>query len=224
MTSAYSSILATLFAILLFVIAAYNVSKIPWYLGCVKTPSYGLEASIPFSLIGFRNRKLISHPTLFLAPHALMGSCLLSLFGIYMLKGYSEWIGTAFFGLALVFVIHAFPERQGVPNRYSGKPINQIASGTVLLGCVVGWFLQMPQLGMAIAVLPLLGAAVLEAKGPIPFCLQKALGREVDSESPDGDSPLPRNMEGYTGCCPCAKFFDIDKSPYGDAEYTPINS
>ena len=219
-----ASIPATAFAILLFIIALYNLSKIPWYLGCLKTPSYGFEASVPFSPLGFRARKLISHPSLFLAPHALMGSCLLSLFGLYMLYGYSKTLGKTFFGLAVVFVVHAYPERAGVPNRYSGKPINQVASATVLIGCVLGWFLQMPQLGMSIALLPLLGAAVLEAKGPIPFCVKKALGQSVESESPDGDSPLPRNMDGYTGICPCAKFFDIDKTVYGDAEYTPIVS
>lgn len=218
-----ASMPASIFAVVLFVIAAYNLSKIPWYLGCLKTPSYGFEASVPFSLMGFRARKLISHPTLFLAPHALMGSCLLSLFGMFMLNGYSETIGTAFFGLAVAFVIHAYPERAGVPNRYSGKPINQVASTTVLIGCVLGWFLNMPRLGMSIALVPLLGAAVLEAKGPIPFCVKKALGQSVESESPDGDSPLPRNMDGYTGICPCAKFFDINKSVYGDSEYTPIN-
>lgn len=132
-------------------------------------------------------------------------------------------MGKAFFGLAVVFALHAFPERAGVPNRTSGQPLNEIAIGLVVIGCFLGWLL--PQVGMWIVVIPLLAAAVMEARGPIPYCIQKLMGQDPVSESPDGDSPLPRNMEGYTGC-PCAKFFDIDKSVYGDGssanEYTPI--
>ena len=147
-----------------------------------------------------------------------MGAALLALYAIYLLYGYSDWIGRAYFGVCVIFSIHAIPERNGVPNRYAGKPINEAAIVVVLAGCITGWFY--PQIGMSVALVPLLFAAVLEAKKPLPFCIKKALGKEVYAESEDGDEPLPRNRQGYTGC-PCAKFFDIDDSPY-EASYTPI--
>lgn len=199
--------------LLLYFIALYNVSKIPWYLGWIKTPDYGLEASITVSLIGFRSRKLIAHPTLFLAPHALMGAALLTLYGSYLIFGYSKSIGNAFFAMGVIFALHAIPERNGVPNRYAQKPINEAAIVVLLAGCAIGYFAGKPQMGMSIGLLPLLFAAGLEARKPLPFCIQKALGKEVHAASLDGDQPLPRNKQGYSSC-PCAKFFDIDDAPY----------
>jgi len=149
-----------------------------------------------------------------------MGAILMALFAIFLWQGYSECLGKLYFGLCVVFAIHAIPERNGVPNRYAEKPINEAAIVVVLVGCIIGYFFHYPRAGMVTAFVPLLCAALLEAKKPLPFCIQKALGKHPHAESEDGDTPLPRNMQGYTGC-PCAKVFDIDESPY-EADYTPI--
>ncbi len=201
-------------ALIVWLIAIYNLAKIPWYLGWVNTPNYGLETSMPFHRMGYRGPKLTSHPTLFLAPHALMGAALLTLFGVYLvMEDTVPQFMHLYVAVSIVFGLHAIPERQGIPNRTKeGKPLNEVAltllfSGTLLI------FLGFPSVGMTISVLPLLGAAGMELSKPLKWCILRLLGREGPSISPDGDQPLPRNPNGYSGC-PCGKFFDINNDVY----------
>lgn len=219
----YSTImtLAIAFSNFLFIIAAYNLSKLPWYLGAAPIPSYGLEASMPFHpLIGLRGLKLWSHPVLFLAPHTIMGSTLLILFGLY-LRGAAllQEVGSAaysyFYALAVVFALHVYPERAGIPNRSKGIPLNQACIILILTATSLVLAGVIPQdAGMKIVMVPCLGAPVLELISVIKTIVNKITTKGTNVyESPDGDTPLPRNMAGYSGC-PFAKACDITTQGY----------
>jgi len=204
---------------ILFLLAAYNLSKLPWYLGLAPVPKYGLETSMPFhGLIGFRGSKLQSHPVLFLAPHATMGSIALVLFGLYL--RHDDNIITAyhrnfFIPLTVVFVLHAIPERSGVPNRTKKLPLNEICCITNLSVAIIFYagFLSL-EMAMKIAIIPFLGAAVMELL-PVISCIIKKIKTkgEFKCQSGDGDEPLKRNMSGYSGC-PFAKAVDITTQGY----------
>lgn len=226
-----SSSISIVSAAILLLIAVYNLAKIPWYLGWLPTPAYGLETSMPFHWAGYRGPKLTSHPTLFLAPHAFMGSMLMTILAAYLVM--SDDVRTTLIRIyvvvALVFGIHTIPERQGIPNRTKGgKPLNETAFALLCLGCLFILF-DYQLIGLIITMIPLLGAAVLELSKPMKWGLQLLLRRDHDNvpssfHSPDGDQPLPRNPNGYSAC-PCAKFFDIDKEVYPvppETHYMPI--
>lgn len=202
------------FSNFLFVLAAYNLSKLPWYLGMAPIPTYGLEASMPFHpLIGYRGFKLWSHPVLFLAPHAIMGSSLLILYGLY-LRGIQEFT-TYFYSLAVVFAVHVIPERAGIPNRSKGLPLNQVCIVTILSATALVLIDWVPlNTGMNIVIVPCLGAPILELIPVIKCAIKKLQTRgEYVCESPDGNTPLPRNMAGYSGC-PFAMAVDITTQGY----------
>jgi len=207
--------LAIAFSNFLFLLAAYNLSKLPWYLGVLPIPSYGLEVSMPFhSLMGYRGFKLWSHPVLFLAPHAIMGSSLLILYGLY-LRGSNIVVGTYFYALAVVFCLHVIPERAGIPNRSKGIPLNQaciIIIWTTTALVVAG---VVPQnVGINIVIVPCLGAPILELIPVLKCFIQNIQTRGTyKCTSPDGDTPLSRNMAGYSGC-PFAKAVDITTLGY----------
>lgn len=206
--------LANIFSDFLFILAAYNLSKLPWYVGIFPIPSYGLEASMPFHfLVGYRGSKLWSHPVLFLAPHAIMGSALLIMFGLY-LRG-NEHLVSSFYALAVIFALHVIPERAGIPNRSKGMPLNQACFVTILTvaGLVVAG--AIPQnIGMNIIIVPCLGAPILELLPVISCAVKKIKSKgEYVCKSADGDTPLLRNMHGYSSC-PFAKAVDISTNEY----------
>lgn len=203
---------------ILFVLAAYNLSKLPWYIGLAPVPEYGLEASMPFhTLIGYRGSKLQSHPVLFLAPHAIMGSIILILFGLYLrdITAYDQF----FVPLTVAFALHVIPERSGIPNRSKGKPLNEFCFITILSVAAIFYagFFSM-ETTMKIAFVPCLGAPVLELLPVISCAIKKIKTKgEFKCQSDDGDEPLKRNMSGYSGC-PFAKAVDITIQGYPSTE------
>jgi len=206
--------MATVFSNILFALAAYNLSKLPWYLGLMPVPKYGLEASMPFhSLIGYRGSKLQSHPVLFLAPHATMGSTILILFGLH-LRGVTVH-DKFFLPLAVIFALHAFPERSGIPNRSKGMPLNEACVAILLsVAAFVRTGYISAETGMNIGIVPCLGAAVLELLRVISCAVKKVRSNgEYICKSKDGDEPLKRNMSGYSNC-PFAKALDITTQGY----------
>ena len=210
-----------LFAAVLFVLAAYNLSKLPWYLGFVPIPSYGLEASMPFHLLmGYRGIKLWSHPVLFLAPHTIMGSSLLILHAMYLLDYHQDDANllssaTTFFGLAAVFAAHVFPERAGMPNRLRKLPLNEACMITIAVGVGLAVADIVDQsVGRIIVIIPCLGAPVLELLPVFAYLFKKIKNPNYRATSKDGDKPLMRNMAGYSGICPFARSVDISTSEY----------
>jgi hypothetical protein len=207
--------LNTICSNILFALAAYNLSKLPWYLGLAPVPEYGLEASMPFhTLIGYRGSKLQSHPVLFLVPHATMGSIILILFGLYLRDNITTY-NQFFLPLTVVFALHVIPERSGIPNRSKGKPLNEVCFITILSVAAIFYagFLSM-EMAMKIAFVPCLGASVLELLPVISCAIKKVRTKgEFKCHSNDGDEPLKRNMSGYSGC-PFAKTVDITTQGY----------
>ena len=202
----------------LFCLAAYNLSKLFWYLGVFPIPSYGLEISIPFhALIGYRGLKLCSHPVLFLAPHTILGSSLLTIYGLH-LRGVENLIGI-FFALVYLFAVHVVPERAGVPNRIMyGIPVNEFCILILLSSIVVAS--KHVEIAMKMVMTPLLAAAGMELIPVVVCILRKILNPQYVSRSPergiDPDDPLSRNMVGYSGC-PFARA--VDKTELG---YPPV--
>lgn len=210
-----------LFPAFLFVLAAYNLSKLPWYLGLVPIPSYGLEASMPFHRwTGYRGSKLWSHPVLFLAPHAVMGSSLLVLHALYLLDYYRQddnmlSSATAFFGLAAAFAVHVFPERAGIPNRSKKLPLNEACMMTIAVGVgLVAAGIVDQGVGRTIVIVPCLGAPILELIPVLAHLVKKIGNSDYRAASKDGDQPLTRNMAGYSGICPFARSVDISTRDY----------
>ena len=227
-----SNIAATIFAYFLFVIVAYNVTKLPWYLGLVKIPSYGLESSISVHAIcpQYRSSKLQSHPVLFLVPHLLLGCANLTLFGMYLLGwGNVDTVVMAYFICITVHAIHILPERSGIPNRTRpNKPINEASIVVALLGVVLYYFQWTSTLtAMIISFLPSLGAPLLEAKGALAYVFTSFRTGDWSCESPETDDidpniPIAKNMAGYYGLCPCADSIDPTRSVRRSSTYTPI--
>lgn len=204
---------------ILFGLAAYNLSKLPWYLGLVGVPNYGLEASMPFHpLIGYRGSKLQSHPVLFLAPHVVMGSSLLTLFGLYLRGDVDVDTSSIFLPLSLIFAVHVIPERSGIPNRSKGLPLNEVCVAMILSAAPAALFFSNALLSkdtaMKICVVPCIGAAVMELL-PVIACAVKKIKTKGGyvATSEDGDKPLKRNMSGYSRC-PFAKAVDITTQGY----------
>jgi len=206
---------STAFAYFLFLLAAYNLFKLPWYLGLISIPSYGLEASMPFhSLIGYRGSKLWSHPVLFLAPHTIMGSSLLILYALHVL-GKDAVSSKFYFSLAILFAIHVIPERAGIPNRSKKLPLNEACIVTIFLGTgLVLAGLINANVGRVVVIVPCLGAPIMELLPVISFAVKKIKNPDYKGESHDGDTPLTRNMSGYSGLCPFAKNVDISTREY----------
>lgn len=196
--------------------AAYNISKLPWYIGAswIPIPNYGLEASMPLhSLIGFRGVKLGSHPVLFLAPHVVMGAVLLTLYSVFLLG--VDFDHRIYYALAVFFAIHVIPERAGFPNRTYFLPCNEGAVALVFLGSALAMTGRVTEnVGMHIVFAPMLAALVIEM-GPLLMCFGKQVlsNGKFQCESQDGNTPLMRNMNGYSGC-PFAKRVDITTSEY----------
>jgi hypothetical protein len=207
--------LAITFSNFLLFLAVYNLSKLPWYLGAAPIPSYGLETSIPLHpLIGYRSLKLWSHPVLFLAPHAIMGSSLLIMYAMHLRK--KEVADSSyFFALALVFALHVIPERAGIPTRVTGLPLNQIAVGMILSTIALVFAHVLPiHVGMMTVVLVCLTAPILELS-KVLSCIFKMIQGTYERTSPDepADAPMTRNMAGYSGC-PFAKAMDVTLQGY----------
>jgi len=210
-----------LFAFFLLFLAAYNLSKLPWYLGFLSIPSYGMEASMPFHMLaGYRGSKLWSHPVLFLAPHALMGSTLLILHAMYLLleDDKSPASSATFFGLAILFATHVIPERAGIPDRSKKLPLNEACIIIIFVGTVLTAAGLIDEgVGRITVVVPCLGAPILELLPVIVFLGKKIKNPKYKASSKDGDKPLKRNMDGYSGICPFAKNVDISTSEYPDS-------
>lgn len=216
---------ATVFAYTLYAIAAYNLTKLPWYCGLAPVPSYGLELSMPLHLLGYRAKKLQSHPFLFLFFHVIMGASILTLFGLRLQgRHLGEWVGAenmdvVYFTLAIVFAVHAFPERSGVPNRTLGKPLNEISIGIIFIAALLQYFgVFSSTTNWSIVLAPCLAAGILELlpKVFIFFCKKISSGGSYRmDEGPEGDTPLAPNMTGYAGFCPCARALD----PRPDVNY-----
>lgn len=212
---------------ILFILAGYNLSKLPWYTGIVSIPKYGLEASMPFhSIIGYRGSKLQSHPILFLTPHVIMGSIILILFGLYLRNDDDDddstsLVKTIFLPLTIIFAIHVIPERSGIPNRSKGKPLNEFCIVTILSVAAIhlaGYLSR--ETAIKIAFVPCLGAPVLELL-PVISCFIKKIKSNGDykCQSDDGEEPLKRNMNGYSGC-PFAKAIDVTTQGYPSTKKT----
>lgn len=169
---------------------------------------------MPFhSLADYRGPKLWSHPILFLAPHAVIGSTILILHALYLLDYNSS--STIFFPLAVFFAIHIIPERAGIPNRRKVLPLNEMCVVLIFLGSSLffsGFIGE--QLARSIVILPCLGAPILEILPVLSFLSKKAKHPTYKATSKDGNEPLKRNMDGYSGICPFAKAFDISTKEY----------
>jgi hypothetical protein len=213
-----------LFSLLLFVLAGYNLSKLPWYLGLAPIPSYGFEASLPFhALIKYRGSKLWSHPVLFLAPHAVMGSTLLILYAALdvLRVGRIAMGSEIFFALAVLFAVHIIPERAGIPNRSKRLPLNEACIIIVLTGTALAAMgVVEAGTGRTIVIVPCLGAPILELLPVMSFAIKKIRDPSYKGQSKDGDIPLKRNMKGYSGICPFAKQVDISLSEYPSSSDT----
>ena len=210
--------LAKAFSSFLFCLAAYNLSKLPWYVGVMPIPAYGLESSMPFHpLIGYRGYKLWSHPVLFLTPHTIMGSSLLIMYGLALRD--MQNLTLTFYALAVLFALHVIPERAGIPNRSKGLPLNQVCIIMVLTASsLAAAGLISLEMGMNIIIVPCLGAAILELIPVIKWAIKKVQNPDYMCESPDGYAPLERNMNGYSGCCPFAKAVDITTQGYSSSK------
>ena len=63
-------------------------------------------------------------------------------------------------------------------------------------------------------IIPCLGAPILELLPVVKFAIKKILNPSCKGESMDGDTPLMRNMSGYSGICPFAKKVDVSTRDY----------
>jgi len=127
--------------VLIFLVV-YNMSKVPFYtfdLPATNTtsgnPTYGMESSPSLAWMGVRGAKIKSDPVLFLLPHTLLGSFLLSIatavvWGKTSIKAASRF----FFPLSALFALHVIPVADGLPS----VAVNVLGVVGVLSGAFLG--------------------------------------------------------------------------------------
>jgi hypothetical protein len=203
---------ADIFAYVLYALAAYNLIKLPWFCGIIPVPSYGLEISMPLHYFGFRSYRLQSHPFFFVFFHIIMGASILIMYGL-RLQG-CEWdhMDVIYFTVAVVFAIHVIPERSGVPNRVFFGGLNESCMVQIFAAATLQYFgIWAGTIDWSIVLAPCLVAIVMELlpDGFIFLYHKIVSGGTYRMEGTEGtEEPLPPNMKGYSGLCPCASYFD----------------
>ena len=138
----------------------WQLFNLPMYAGLMKLPAtnatntttlmsaegeggstFGMElAPMATYMWGQRSLKIFVDPYLFLGPHSIMGTSLLSIW-VSILRGWTtkETGGKYFFTILIPFCLHIIPVCKGIPNRTrNGAPINELSIALCLLGSVIG--------------------------------------------------------------------------------------
>ncbi len=192
------------FAYFLYFLVAFNAVKLPYYLG---DPSK-IEASPHITTLTggrYRGSQMWSDPILFLFVHTLLGCIVVGLWAhsilnpieMYMSSGAS----TIFFVIAIIFAVHIWPERAGVPNRLFGKGINEAACGVVILGALLGLGgILGGNAGIVKGGYETVGIASILAPCLEFVSILASCARAKDNDwvflSPDGETPI-FNKDGY---------------------------
>ena len=102
---------------------------------------YGAEMQVNmFAWTGYRARKLMTSPALFLSPHSAM-ACVLEAMLVYaLICGYdaARSLSVVLFPLAFVFGLHVVPVEGGFPTRAAGVHINGMCIFFLWFGVLLG--------------------------------------------------------------------------------------
>ena len=198
----------------------WQLMNLPMYAGLMVLPAtsvtnatlggntFGMElAPMANYLWGQRGLKIFVDPYLFLGPHSIMGTALLSIW-IAVLRGWmsKETAGKYFFPILFPFCFHILPVSKGIPNRTrNGLPINELSCVMCLIGAVIGLFVshnsklptsmhvttvrgrQIINFAYGICLIPLIGAPAASMFYTVTFVRARAsLGYWI---GPEGELP-----------------------------------
>lgn len=171
---------------------------------------------------GYRARKLMTSPALFVSPHAAM-ACVLEAQLVYvLLRGYqaARPLSVVLFPLAFVFGLHVVPVEGGFPTRTAGVHINGMCIFFLWLGALLGivgrFVLQSPRFashkwrgstgadwGAYIEYVAWMMIGIVLNSAPVG---EMALMAGSNGSAPEGDAPFQDMGHGFYSGCGCPAF------------------
>ena len=148
---------------------------------------------------GWRGNKMQSDPVLFLFLHTVLGSACVSLWAMRFLTDLGSGAAGAAAALNVVFALHIWPERSGVPNRLAGGCTNELGILVVLVGSALTLAgVAAEDAGLRNAGMDTAGAAAIAAPVLEVFGLLGSLAywKKTGEFPNEGEEPI-YNLEGY---------------------------
>lgn len=184
---------------------------------------FGVEMQVNlFAWTGYRARKLMTSPALFLSPHSAM-ACVLEAQLVYaLLCGYeaARTLSVVLFPLAFVFGLHVVPVEGGFPTRAADAHINGMCIFFVWFGVLLGVIGRLVLPSPRFAAHKWRGSTGSEWGAYLEYVAWVMIGivlnaapvgewtllATANGSAPEGDAPYHEMGHGFYSSCDCPAF------------------